>query len=403
MATFKYSAVNQSGQVVNGKIEASNKGDLERRVSRLGLSLISGSEIKGGFGGGSFFQKKISRDELSQFCFYIERLVAGGVPLLEGLADVRDSVANATLRNTVGLIIQDVEQGSTLSNAMKRHPKTFDNVFISLVEAGEQSGELDVVLRHLGENIKWEGEMIAKTKKAVRYPMFALVVMIGATYALLTFVVPGMVRILQSLGGELPVYTIALINTSDFLDAYWKQMLIGTVGVFVFIKLLLKTIPGVDYVMDRFKIRMPIFGSVFEKLLLSRFSNVFGLLYGSGVSVIDGLKISRGSLGNKYVAKGLDGVIENITNGASLSNAFAESGLFPPLVLRMIRLGEATGGVDEAMLQIKSYYDRDANEAIETAQGAIQPIMMLFLASLIVWVIAAVYGPLYDLLGNLET
>lgn len=402
MATYKYSAVNQTGAVVKGTIEAGNRSDLERRIARLGLSLVSSSEVRGAGAGGNFFQKKISRDELAQFCFYIERLVAGGVPLLEGLADVRDSVSNVTLRNTVGLIIQDVEQGTTLSNAMRRHPKIFDGVFVSLVEAGEQSGELDTVLNHLGENIKWEGDIIKKTKKAVRYPIFALVVMLGATWALLTLVVPGMLQILKQLGVELPVYTTALINTSEFIVDYWLHMIIGVVGFYIVFAILLKTIPGVDYLIDKIKIRIPIFGAVFEKLLLSRFSNVFGLLYGSGVSVIDGLKISRGALGNKFVSRGLDGVIENITNGASLSNAFTESGLFPPLVLRMIRLGEATGGVDEAMLQIKNYYDRDANEAIEAAQSAIQPIMMLFLASLIIWVIIAVYGPLYDALGNIN-
>ena len=403
MPIYKYSAVNQTGSVVSGKIEASNPQDLERRVSRLGLSLISSTEDRNIFSAGSFFQKSISRDELSQFCFYVERLVSGGVPLLEGLADVRDSVSNATLRSTIGIIIQDVEQGSTLSNAMKRHSKIFDDVFISLVEAGEQSGELDTVLNHLGENIRWEGEIIKKTKKAMQYPLFALFIMIVATYALLTLVVPGMVQILESLGGELPVYTVALINTSNFFENYIVHVIVGVVATWFLIVILLKTIPGIDYLIDKIKIRLPIFGSVFEKLLLSRFSNVFGLLYGAGVSVIDGLKISRGSLGNKFIARGLDEVIEKITNGSSISNAFSESGLFPPLVLRMIRLGEATGGVDQAMQQVKSYYDRDANEAIETAQAAVQPLMMLFLAGLLVWVIIAVYGPLYDLLGNIQT
>lgn len=403
MALYKYSAVNQTGQVVNGRIEANGVDDLERRITRLGLTMISQNELKKGASGVTLFQKSISRDELSQFCFYVERLVAGGVPLLEGLADVRDSVSNVTLRNTIGLIIQDVEQGTTLSNAMKRHPKIFDDIFIALVEAGEQSGELDKVLSHLGENIKWEGEVIKKTKKTIRYPLFALLVMILATWALLTFVVPGMVSILQSLGGELPIYTIALINTSEFVENYWLESIIVVISIWVIGWILLKAIPGVDYFLDKVKIRMPIFGPVFEKLLLSRFSNVFGLLYGSGVSVIDGLKISRGALGNRFVARGLDTVIIDITNGASISNAFSESGLFPPLVLRMLRLGESTGGVDEAMMQIKSYYDRDANEAIEIAQGAIPPILMLVLASLLVWVIVAVYGPLYDLLGKIET
>lgn len=402
MPVFKYSAVNQTGKVISGKIEVRNKDDLERRISRLGMSLISGEEIKSNSQKFSF-QRKIPRDDLAQFCFYVERLVSGGVPLLEGLADVRDSVSNVVLRNTIGLIIEDIEQGNTLSNAMKKHPKIFDEIFVSLVEAGEHSGELDLVLKNLGENIKWQDDIIKKTKKVLKYPIGALFVILLAAWALLTLVVPGMIKILESLGQDLPAYTIALINTSRFFEDFWAQFLIGIAGLYVVYKLIFFAVPGVDYVMDKFKIRMPIFGSVFEKLLLSRFSNVFGLLYGAGVSVIDGLKISKGALGNKFVAKGLDGVIENITNGMTLSKAFTESGLFPPLVLRMIKLGEATGGVDTAMAQIKSYYDRDANEAIEAAQGAVGPLMMLILAGLLVWIIIAIYGPLYDALGNIRT
>lgn len=401
MPVYKYSAINQAGKTVSGKIDAKNTTDLEKRLNRLGLSLISGEESRTKVGGLGF-KRKIPKDELAQFCFYVERLVSGGVPLLEGLSDVRDSVSNVPLRNTIALIIEDIEQGNTMSAAMKKHPKVFDGIFVSLVEAGEQSGELDTVLRNLGENIRWQSDIVKKTKKVLRYPIGALMVILLAAGMLLNFVVPDLVKVLETLGGELPAYTIALINTSDFFQQYWLQFLIGVGGVFVTFKILLFSIPGIDYMFDKFKVRMPIFGTVFEKLLLSRFSNVFGLLYGSGVSVIDGLKISRGSMGNKFMAKGLDGVIESITNGKSISVAFAESGLFPPLVLRMIRLGESTGGVDVAMGQIKSYYDRDANEAIENAQAAIGPLMMLILAGLLIWVIVAVYGPLYDTLGSIR-
>ena len=237
----------------------------------------------------------------------------------------------------------------------------------------------------------------------MRYPIFALLVMLIATYFLMVLVVPPLTKLLRSLGQELPVYTEALIATSDFVVAQWQGMLIAAAAVFVAVKVLVKLIPGVDYFWDKVKIRIPGLGPVFEKLLLSRFANIFGMLYGSGVSVIDSLKISRGALGNKFVAQGMDKIIFNITEGSSISQAFRDSGLFPPLVLRMLKLGETTGGVDKAMEQIKSYYDRDANEAIDTAQGLIQPFMMLLLASLLVWVILAVYGPLYDLLGNIQT
>jgi type IV pilus assembly protein PilC len=218
----------------------------------------------------------------------------------------------------------------------------------------------------------------------------------------MVLVVPDLTKLLKTLGEELPVYTIALIHTSDFVIAQWQSMIIAGVAIYVGGLLVVKVIPGFDYFWDKTKIRIPGLGPVFEKLLLSRFSNVFGMLYGSGVNVIDALKISRGAMGNKFVAGGMDNVINNITEGKSISEAFRESGLFPPLVLRMLKLGETTGGVDKAMEQIKAYYDRDASEAIEAAQGLIQPMMLILLAGLLVWVIVAVYGPLYDLLGSIK-
>ena len=401
MPTYQYSAVNQTGTVVRGKIDAKNSQDLERRLGRLGLSIISGDEVKRLVSGG-FFQRKISRDELAQFCFYVERLVSGGVPLLEGLSDVRDSVTNPTLRNTVGLLISDIEQGVTLSQAMKQYPKIFDEIFVSLVEAGEQSGELDTVLRNIGENIRWQADILKRMKKVFSYPIFALIVMLGATYGLMILVVPKMTTLLKTLGQELPPYTLALIATSEFLQEYLVQMILAVLLSIVAMKMSTTVIPGLDYYIDKMKLRLPIVGSVMEKLLMSRFANIFGMIYASGISVIEGLKISKGSMGNKFMAKGLDGVIKSITEGSTLTNAFRESGLFPPLVLRMIRLGETTGGLDQAMLQIKNYYDRDANEAIEAAQAAIGPIMMVFIAGLMVWVIVAVYSPLYDLISSIK-
>ena len=404
MPLYQYSGVNQAGAVVHGKLEARNRDDLEKRMSRLGLQLISSKDSGKGLGlvGASFLQKKVTADELAQLCFYLEQLVAGGVPLLEGLSDVRDSVANPSLRATLGVIIQDIEQGSTLSTAMRQHPKVFDDVFVALMEAGEFSGELGHVLRNLGENIRWQSDIIAKTKKAFRYPMFAFVVLLLCTYGLMVLVVPKLTTLLKTIGGELPYYTIALIATSDFITEQWLNIIIGSVGTYVLGVVLAKTIPGVDYLWDKTKIRLPGLGPVLEKLLLSRFSNIFGMLYGSGVSVIDALKISRGALGNKFIARGMDHIIENITNGSSISDAFRDSGMFPPLVLRMLKLGETTGGVDKAMQQIKSYYDRDASEAIENVQGAIQPIMMLLIAGILVWVIISVYGPLYDIIGDVK-
>ena len=213
---------------------------------------------------------------------------------------------------------------------------------------------------------------------------------------------PQIVKVLTSLGQELPPQTTALIATAEFVEERGLLLIGGIAGVVVLFIVSSKFVPGVDYMLDKFKVRMPIFGSVAEKLILSRFVNVFGMLYASGITVVEGLRISRGAMGNKFLSRGMDGIIDNIINGATLFKAFNESGLFPPLVLRMIRLGETTGGVDSAMIEIKNYFDKDAEEAIETAQEAINPIMMLIVAGLLIWVVLAVYGPLYDIVGQVQ-
>jgi type IV pilus assembly protein PilC len=397
MAIYSYTAVNQQGQTVRGKIEAASKDDLEKRLERLGLQLISQSA---GIGL-ALFQAKVTQEELSQFCFYLEQLVSGGVPLIEGLSDVRDSVSNPTLRNAVSAVISEIEQGCKLSDALGQYPKLFDQIFVSLVQAGEESGELSLVLKNLGENIRWSHEITKRTKKIFIYPLFALTVILGATALLMTLVVPKLLKVLESLGQELPGYTIALINTSNFIQERGLYLLAIPVVVWLVIQIMVLAIPGIDYQTDRLKIRIPLLGVVFEKVMMSRFANIFGLLYGSGISIMEALKISQGALGNQFVSRSLDSIIEEINNGKALSAAFKDAGIFPPLVLRMVRLGETTGSLDASMRQVKLYYDKDANEAISAMQAAIGPMMMLLLAGLLAWVILAIYAPLYDAFGQI--
>lgn len=400
MPTFSYTAINSTGQTVKGQMEVVDRKELDNKLEKLGLELIQVSENR--FANISFFQASVGREEMVQFCFYLEQLVKSGVPLIEGLTDLRDSVENKGLRQVVGIVIQEVESGTTLSNALKKYPKYFDDVFVALIAAGEESGELARVLKALGDTIAWTAEMVKKTRKVFMGPIAALGVMLGAAWFLLVYVVPKLTRVMEGLGQELPPATVALIATSNFIETQWRFLLMLPVVVYIALWIMVKTIPGIDHFMDLAKIRMPVFGVVVEKMILSRFANTFGMLYSSGVSVVEALKIAERTLGNVYMQRAIQKVTEEIVNGKALSTAFSESGIFPPLVMRMMKLGETTGGVDDAMRQIKFYYDKDAAEAIAKAQAAIGPIMMVSVASLLIWIILAVYGPLYDLVSAVQ-
>lgn len=400
MPIFKYTAINTTGQTIKGEIEVASKKELDSKLGKMGLDPIQVSEKR--LAGLSLFQGGVSREELSQFCFYLEQLIKSGVPLIEGLTDLRDSVESKGLRQVTSIIIQEVESGTTLSNALKKYPKYFDNVFVALIGAGEESGELARVLNSLGETIRWSDEMIKRTRKVFIAPIGALLVICGAGAFLLVVVVPPLTTVITSLGQELPPATLALIGTSKFIQANWQYIVATPFVVWFVLFVLVKTIPGIDLLLDRMKIRIPIFGVVIEKMILSRFANTFGMLYGSGVSVVEALKIAEQTLGNAFMQGAMSKVTEEIVNGKSLSAAFQESGIFPPLVMRMMKLGETTGGVDDAMRQIKFYYDKDAAEAIGKAQAAIGPLMMVMIASLLIWIILAIYGPLYDLVSAVK-
>ena len=398
MPTYNYVAVNRTGQTIKGSIEASDRKDMELRLSRLGLDPIQVKEQRFTFS----LQPKPGKEEMAQFCYYLEQLVRSGVPLIEGLTDLRDSVDNKALRNVVGIVITEVESGTTLSNALRKYPKYFDDVFVALIGAGEESGELGRVLNSLAETITWSFEMTKKTRKAFTYPIFALGVMCAAAWFLLVKVVPSLTEVITSLGQELPPATRALIATSQFIEQNWTLILGAPFVIYAIIWVMGKTIPGIDMLVARLQIRIPIFGVVSEKMILSRFANTFGMLYSSGVSVVEALRIAEKTMGNKFLQRSIGMITDEIVNGKSLSLAFQDSGIFPPLVMRMMKLGETTGGVDNAMRQIKFYYDKDATEAIAKAQAAVQPMMMVVVAGLLIWIILAVYGPLYDLVNAVK-
>ena len=401
MPAFKYRAVDRTGRAARGALEAMNEVDLELRLRRMGLDLITFSEVRksaGGFGMGG----RITRRDLIAFCFDMEQMTRSGIPLLEGIRDLRDSVENPRFREVLTTLIENMEGGSVLSQTMAQHPQVFDKVFVSLVRAGEQAGRLTEVFESLATTLRWQDELASQTKQLMMYPVVVLVVVVGVMMFMLTYLVPQVVTLLKTMGLVLPPQTRALIFVSDIVINYWPLVLGAPIVIAIAAAMALRVSPKVQYWWDYTKLRLPIIGSVLQKIILSRFTNFFALMYSSGITVMDAIKTSEEIVANRVIADGLMRAGQQINSGMSLTEAFRNLGIFPPLVIRMMRVGEATGALDTALNNVTYFYNRDVKDSVDKGMAMIGPALTMVLGGMLMLIMWAVLGPVYDILGNLK-
>ena len=398
MPLHAYKAMDQAGKFVHGRMDALNLVDLEMRLKRMDLDLVIGDQVKQGGIGGS----KIGRRELIAFCFHLDQLARAGVPIIESLTDLRDSLENPRFREVLADLIESVEGGKTLSQALAGHPQVFDGVFVSLIQAGEETGNLPQVLHNLTESLKWQDELAAQTKKLVMYPAFLAVVVVLVTLFMMLYLVPKMVAFLKNIGQELPLHTQVLIATSNLFVNYWYLVLALPVVLVSAIVVAVRSNPNSRLRFDAAQLSLPWIGEIFKKIILSRFAGVFAMMYASGISVLDSIRTTQGIVGNTVIRQGLLRVEEMISDGQNITVAFQNVGLFPPLVIRMLRVGENTGSLDTALTNFSYFYNRDVRESIARVQSMIEPAMTIIVGFILGWVMLAVLGPIYDTISKLK-
>jgi type IV pilus assembly protein PilC len=400
MSFFQYKAVTSKGKVRTGNLDAANIADLEQRLLRMGLDLIT-CRIRN-VNKPLFGVRKVRRPDLINFCFHMEQLIQAGVPLLEGLGDLRDSIEHPRFQEVIANLIDEVEGGKTLSAAMAEHPAVFDVLFVNLIIAGETTGQLGEVFASLTKTIKWQDELIATTKKLLIFPVFVGTVVFAVTFFLMIYLVPQLVGFIKGMGGTLPFHTRALIATSNFCVHYWYLILILPVALFFGIKFLASKNSKVRYHLDDWKLKIWLIGPVFKKILLSRFANFFSMMYAAGIPILNCLKISEGIVGNVVIREAIQEVGVDIKEGYGITAGFEKSGLFPPLVVRMLKVGEITGALDQALLNVSYFYNRDIQEAIGKVQAMIEPVMTIVLGVILGWVMLSVLGPIYDTISKIK-
>lgn len=397
---YKYKAIDGSGKIRHGNVEADNLLDLEQRLAGMGLDLITFKEVKPGLF--SFKSKGITRQDLINFTFQMQQLTKSGVSILDGLADLKDSLPDSRMKEVLMGLIDEIQGGKTFSSALQEFPEIFDSVYVTLVQVGEESGRLPDVLNDMAETLKWQDELISHTKKILIYPALVTFAITGVVIFLMVKVVPELIPFLLEVGGEIPIHTRALIATSNFLGQYWYLLLSAPILIYLALKHLANKNPGVRVTIDRFKLKLYIFGPLILKINLARFSTYFAMMYASGLTVLDSLKISESLVSNAVLSKAIQDVRESIADGIQISESFKVVDVFPPLIIRMLKVGENTGALDDALLNISYFYNREVRESVDKMESAMSPVLTVILGGIMLWIMSAVLGPIYDSLSKIQ-
>jgi len=394
MAVFVYQGRTASG-VQNGEIEAPDRssavGELRRRailVTKIAEKTAPKMSFK--FGG------KVKDKEMAIFTRQFSTMIDAGLPLVQCLNILAEQSESKTLRSVTGQVARHVEAGSTLADALRRHPRTFDDLFTNLVEVGEAGGILDVVLQRLAAYIEKAAALKRKVKAAMVYPCAIIGVALLVVIFMLTFVIPTFAQMFKDLGADLPLPTKIVMMLSDFVRSYILLLIAGMIGAVMALRSYYRT-EGGRATIDALMLKLPVFGTLVRKVAVARFTRTLGTLVQSGVPILDGLRITARTAGNKVVEKAVLQCRAAVTEGKTLADPLRTSGVFPPMVTQMISVGEQTGALDAMLSKIADFYDDEVDTAVSTLTSLLEPIMIVFLGVVVGGLVVAMYLPIFKL------
>lgn len=399
MPFFDYRAIDQTGRTTRGTLSAVNDVDLELRLKRMGLDLITLAELSRQYAPSG--RERVTRRDLVTFCIHMRYITRAKIPLLDGLRDLRDTMEKRGFRDVLTALLEDLEGGKVLSQALAAHPAVFGAVFVHSVRAGEQTGLLDAVFDRLAESLKWQEEVAAKAKRLMIYPALVLTVVGAAILFLMLYLVPQVLSLVETMGVVLPLPTLILMAVSNVMQSYWPIGLLLALALGIGLPLWVRQAEAGREWWDRTQLRLPIIGPVMQKIVLSRFTNTLAMMYRSGVTVLDALRAGEMIAGNRVIARGIHRAAQQIADGRGLSESFQSLALFPPLVIRMLRVGESTGALDEALDNVTYFYNREVLDSIENGLRVLEPLLTAILGLLLGGILVSVLLPVYDLIGNL--
>jgi type II secretory pathway component PulF len=402
MPIFSYKARDRQGAMITGTLEGSDRATIETNLDRMGLIPINVSQTKGPPSFrladiGSIFQQVTSQD-LIVFSRQLATLFAAGIPLTRALSTLESQAANPKFKGVVKNIRDDIEGGSTLANAFSKHPKVFSELYVGMVEAGEAGGILESVLERLAFMLEKTSENRAKVRSATLYPKIVIGAIILATAFLLWFVVPKFAQLYANFNVPLPLPTRMLIAISNFFQSFWYMVLITIIAVYVVVKFYKSTESG-RYNWDRLSLRIPVFGPLVLKSIMSRFARTLGSLYKSGLPIIQSLDIVSRAVENTVITKAIKTIEVDVRAGKDISEPMTDTRLFPPMVIQMVAVGEETGALDEMLEKVAQYYDQEVDSAIRNLTTTLEPILLAFIFGMVLFLALAIFLPMWDLVS----
>jgi type IV pilus assembly protein PilC len=400
--TYEYKVRDRTGNLVSGQLVGDSEGLVMTKLREMGMTPIEVKKANAGLKMEINLRPgHVKLKDLAVFSRQFATMVNSGLPILRALSILSDQTANKELQKVLVQVRLDVEQGASLSGAMERHPKAFKDLYVAMIKAGETGGVLDNVLLRLADNIEKEVELRRKVKSAMTYPVVVVLLVMLILSAMLLFVVPQFKSIYAQLGGKLPLPTQLLLSVSNALRTYWYVFLVLIFGTAFAFRRYKRTDRGRAQV-DAVKLRIPVFGGLFHKTALARFSSTLGMLLRSGVPILQALEIVADTVNNKVISRAVGDVQEAVRQGESMAKPLSKHGVFPPMVVQMLAVGEETGAVDTMLDKVAEFYNSEVSASVDALTSLIEPLMIAIIGGAVGAAVIALYMPMFNIIKLIQ-
>ena len=399
MPAFKYKARDASGKSVEGVLEADNETNLAQKLAEINVVLVDATAVKK-VEAPSFHFGKVKRREIILFTNHLATSVDAGVSVVQAIADFARETENPRFKKIVEDVDRQVMAGTSLSEALSKHPEAFSDMYVSVVGTGEATGNLALVLKDLVGFLEWQEELVSQVRQASIYPSFLIFMIVAVITVMMTFTFPKFIPIFKSFQVELPTPTVILISISEFFQSYWWVML-GVIAALIVTYIITYRMPKGKLFWDTVKLKVPLFGTLIHKIVLSRFAHYFSILYSSGIGILESFNIIQRVVGNEVMRMAIFRCAAAVERGGTIHDSLKGEKTFPPLVMRMIQVGESTGKLDQSLQKVSQYYDREVPASIKKMFAFFEPMLIIFMGVVVLVIALAIFLPIYKLTSTI--